>query len=561
MDELIRRLKRMPATTAELLLASALLNLLALADTIYVMIVLRRYIAHGFDGTLFILTAGALAAVAAQWGLRRARDVLAAEVGRAPDLELSEDIHKALVMADAGALEALQAERPKGVAADFQDVQAAYDAGNLGALLDAPFALIFLVAVYWLSPLLAAVVLVGMALSLASGLVSVRMARRGAGVLSARAEAHRSFVGAASRASDTVRAFGGAASCRERWGGLVAGVSGGERSLEDARGLTQSLTMGAGVFVRVAVYAVGAKLAVDGDLAVAALIGASIMASYAVQKATALTQALSLFDRAAEARSRLADLTGLPREGGGARPEAFAGRVGLAGLVFGFEGREPLFDGLDLDLEPGSVLVVRGRNGSGKTTLLRLLAGLLAPARGEVLADGAPLSGLDRSWWRSQIAYMPQEPFFLAGTIRENVAMLRPDLEGAELRRILAACGLGGFLDRSEQGVETPLTDAGRTLPVGVRKRLALARALASGGRVAFLDEPTEGLDAEGRSLVYRIMNEMAREGRTIVAVSHDPSIVKGAGHVLDLSADGPLAARRTRPPRSAGQAAQEGSS
>ena len=153
------------------------------------------------------------------------------------------------------------------------------------------------------------------------------------------------------------------------------------------------------------------------------------------------------------------------------------------------------------------------------------------------MVGGSSLERLDTAWWRRQLMYMPQEPFFLAGTVRENMSMLRPDADPRELRRIMSRCGLDGFLDLSEKGIETPLVDAGRTLPVGTRKRLALARALAGGGCVALLDEPTEGLDAEGRALVYRAMNDMAREGRTIVVVSHDDKIIKGARAVLDLSA------------------------
>ena len=160
-------------------------------------------------------------------------------------------------------------------------------------------------------------------------------------------------------------------------------LSGLRRAVEDAHGLSQSLTMGLGVFVRVGVYALGAKLTVEGHLTTAALIGASMLASYAMQKATGFSQGLALLTRGAEARSRLEQLLELPREQeGGVAPEACEGRIRLRGVAFAHEGAEPLFSGLDLDMEPGSVLVVQGYNGSGKTTLLRLLAGLVRPHRG-----------------------------------------------------------------------------------------------------------------------------------------------------------------------------------
>ncbi|WP_461210252.1 ATP-binding cassette domain-containing protein [Desulfocurvus sp. DL9XJH121] len=545
MDELIRRLGRTPSLAAEVVLATACINVLALADTLYVMIVLRRYIAHGFDGTLFILTAGVLAALALQWALSRARGVLADEIGRAPDEELGREIHEALVLADAGALDAAQAGSPRAVVADHQEIQSAYDAVNLCALADAPFVVLFVAATLFLHPLLALLVLAGVGLSLVSGLASVRVAGRGAAELSALAETHRGHVRAASRAADTMRAFRGGETGGRAWADRVARLVGLRRSLEDARGLSQSLSMGVGVLMRVAVYAVGAKLVVEGRLTVAALIGAGYLATYALQRTEAFTRALALLTRAREARGRLDGLLALPREAGGEAPKDFSGGVALKDVGFAFADAPPLLGGLTLDLAPGETLVVQGRNGAGKTTFVRLLAGLLRPTSGVIAAGGADLRALDRGWWRSQLLYMPQEPFFLAGTIRENLTLARPGIDAGELRDILEACGLREFLDLSEKGLETPLADAGRGLPVGLRKRLALARALASGGRLALLDEPTEGLDAEGRACVYRAMNAMARDGRGIVVVSRDPGIVKGATRILDLSAKGGAVLRK----------------
>jgi len=535
-DELFLRLKRAPSLTAELALASVCVNVLALADTIYVMILLRRYIAYGFDGTLIILTAGVLVALALQWGVRRARDVLAATVGREPDRALAGELSRALVHSESMALAALPAERVRGAVGDVQTVNAAYDAVNLGALFDAPFALMFAAAVFFLSPLLSLVVLLGIVLSLGAGLAAVHVARRCGTDLADASGEHHALMYATSRAGDTVRAFGGAQHCRRLWNAQLARIDALKGVLEDSRGLSQSVTQGVGVFVRVGIYALGAKLAVEGEISVAALIGASILGSYAIAKATACANAYALLEQAREAAGRIGEVTGLSREtSGGETPEAFGGEIELSELAYGYPGEPALFQGLGLRLAPGEVLAVQGANGTGKSTFLKLLAGLDAPRAGAILADGRDVAGLDQGWWRRQLALVPQEPFFLAGTYRENLTLGRPGIGSAELRQVIAQAGLTRFIDLSEQGLETPMIDAGRTLPVGIRKRLALARALCCGGRLMLLDEPTEGLDAAGTAMVYRAMNERARAGATIVVVSHDPAIVKGAHWILDL--------------------------
>ncbi|MBU1001660.1 MAG: ATP-binding cassette domain-containing protein [Proteobacteria bacterium] len=536
MEELIVRLKSNPLLTAELALATVCNNVLALSDTIFVMIVLRRYIAYGFDGTLIILTAGTLVALALQWGVCRARDILAAGVSRDFDKTLSEDLIAALVDSDTTALQSLPPERVRGVVTDFQTSQSAYDALNLGALLDAPFALMFTAAVFFLSPLLSVIVLVGIVVSLGAGLASVHLARRGSIDLADESGRNHSLVGNAIRAGDTVRVFGGAEHCRSLWATQTGRIAVLRNVLEDTRGLSQSVTLGAGVFVRVAIYSVGAKLAVEGQLSVAALIGASILGSYAIQKATACANAYSQLEQAREASQRIGELTGLPREAhGGLVPEAYAQGLELEGLSYAFPGGGEIFQGLNLQLVSGKVLAIQGANGSGKSTLIRLMAGLVSPVAGRVLADGHDLRDLDPQWWRRQLAYVPQEPFFLAGSYRDNLTVGNPQIKDSELRRIVQASGLTRFLDLSEKGLETPMMDAGRTLPVGIRKRMALARALCGGGRLLLLDEPTEGLDAEGTAMVYTSMNDLALAGATIVVISHDPAIIKGADLILDM--------------------------
>ena len=95
----------------------------------------------------------------------------------------------------------------------------------------------------------------------------------------------------------------------------------------------------------------------------------------------------------------------------------------------------PVFESLNLTLEPGTVLGVIGDNGAGKTTLAKLLVCLLDPRRGTIMADGVNLQQLAPDWWRHQVIYMPQEPEFISGTLRDNILLLNPELEDAKVKR------------------------------------------------------------------------------------------------------------------------------
>ena len=150
--------------------------------------------------------------------------------------------------------------------------------------------------------------------------------------------------------------------------------------------------------------------------------------------------------------------------------------------------------------------------------------------------DGVDLAQVAPEWWRRQVIYLPQEPSFFNGTVRENIMAFNPEMDEQGLNTVARDAGLEKFFATSRQGFDMKLQAGGRDLPVGIRRRLGLARALSLSGKLVVLDEPTEGLDAEGAQQIGRVMNELSKRGCTIIALSHDPNIIKGVPVILDLN-------------------------
>jgi iron complex transport system ATP-binding protein len=216
-------------------------------------------------------------------------------------------------------------------------------------------------------------------------------------------------------------------------------------------------------------------------------------------------------------------------------------RLSLEGLAVSLGGR-PVLAGLDLELAAGELLLLAGRNGAGKTTLLRAAAGLVRPSAGRVAFDGRPLASFSRRELARQIALVPQDtlvPFpFSAGQLvllgrTPHLGLLafesKADVAAAEAA--LARLGLGTLADRSVL-----------ELSGGERQLVHLARALAQDTPVLLLDEPTAHLDLAHRALVLGCLRELAREGRAVLAVSHDLAAARYANRVAFL-VDGRLAA------------------
>ena len=304
------------------------------------------------------------------------------------------------------------------------------------------------------------------------------------------------------------------------------------------QGVVQTLSISAQGLMSVAVIATGAVLVVQGRMDVGSMIGANILAARALGPLIKLAQMSDSFVKARQALALLHEFSKIPRERteGSALGE-YSGALEFQDLGFAHPGqRTPLFESMSLKLQPKALLVFAGSNGAGKTTLARLIVGLLEPTRGKILADGVDLAQIVPEWWRKQIVYLPQEPGFLNATIRDNLLAGNPDLDDGALNDLAQAAGLKSFIDQSPEGFDTLLTANGANLSLGVRRRLALARALATDGMLVVIDEPTEGLDTEGAQLVIETINKLAKRGRTIVVFSHNPQIIAAAPQYVDLN-------------------------
>ena len=187
-----------------------------------------------------------------------------------------------------------------------------------------------------------------------------------------------------------------------------------------------------------------------------------------------------------------------------------------------------LLQNINLQIAPGTFVVVSGRNGSGKTSLLRMLAGVTPLSRGSVLLDGVPVRG------GSFIGYLPQSVSLLDASIAANIGRLEDDITGViEAARIT---GVHDEIGRLASGYETALSGNGGNLSGGMRQRVGLARALFGGARLLLLDEPDASLDGEGSDALLRAIKARCARGAIAVVISHRPTMVQAADLVIEMS-------------------------
>ena len=538
MKELFRRLATRPGISGELVVASLFANALALASPLFVIQVLNRYVAHGVDATLATLTAGVLMAIILEFAFRQVRMRLAGGLSRKPDETMSLGAFGVLTGARVDQLERLSPSLRREVMNGAATVESAYAATNVTAVLDVPFALLFIGVLFLLKPILAGIAASFLVAVFLLGTLVLASLRGPAREMVSVSGTGGAIVGTAVDHADTVRAFNAAGFLRQAWEENLRHLQALRRRVTARQGLVQSITQSAAALMNVAIIATGATLVVRGEFDVGAMIGANILASRALGPVSRFAQLAETFAKARQSLELLREFARLPMElTTGSAKRTYRGALELRDVAFTFSGSStPLFESLSLTLEPGAVLVVTGANGTGKTTLARILVGLLEPGRGHILVDGLDLRQVVPEWWRKQVVYLPQEPAFLNATVEENLRLANPDIDTGGLNRIIDAGGLRRFIDESSGGLDTPITGNGNSLSPGIRRRLALARALATEGMLAVIDEPTEGMDAEGAAAVTAAINDLARRGRTVIIVSHEAGVAKGAQFVIDLN-------------------------
>lgn len=183
---------------------------------------------------------------------------------------------------------------------------------------------------------------------------------------------------------------------------------------------------------------------------------------------------------------------------------------------------------------PGRITVLTGANGSGKSTTVQAILGLVAPDEGSVLVGGVPVAALDRPRWWAQLAWLPQHPVLIPGTLTENL-----HLTGgvADVDEACSATGFDAVLAELPDGWETRVGVGGVGLSLGERQRLTLTRVLASPRPVLLLDEPTAHLDEDTERTVLTSLRRLADAGRTVLVIGHRPSVLAAADHVVQVNA------------------------
>jgi subfamily B ATP-binding cassette protein HlyB/CyaB len=285
----------------------------------------------------------------------------------------------------------------------------------------------------------------------------------------------------------------------------------------------------------VTVIALGAMDVFSLQLTVGALIAFQMMSNRVVGPLVQIVGLVHEYQETALAVKMLGEVMNRAPErksSGGLRP-VFKGQIALDGVTFRYPGAAmTALDQVSMNIDPGTVVGVVGRSGSGKTTFTRLIQGLYPVQEGVVRFDGVDIREIDLAHLRRSIGVVLQDNFMFRGSVRDNIAMARPDASFEAIVAAAQAAGADEFIERLPQGYDTLLEENASNLSGGQRQRLAIARALLPAPRILILDEAASALDPESEAIFIRNLGRIAA-GRTVIIVSHRMSTLVNADQIF----------------------------
>jgi subfamily B ATP-binding cassette protein MsbA len=212
--------------------------------------------------------------------------------------------------------------------------------------------------------------------------------------------------------------------------------------------------------------------------------------------------------------------------------QQIAGNVVFDRVSFAYERGDPVLADVSFRASPGTVTAIVGPSGSGKSTALGLIAAFNAATSGTVRVDGIDLSCVRLDSYRSRIGIVLQDTFLFDGSLRDNVALGRPDACDEEIRDACALAGVAEFAARLDCGLDTVVGERGVRLSGGQRQRVAIARAMLVDPAILLLDEATSSLDSESEHLIQSALRSLMR-GRTTFVITHRLSTIRAADQIL----------------------------
>ena len=526
----------------QVILATFIINFLALVSSLYVMNVYDRVIPNQAYETLWVLSIGVMLAILFEFLAKMIRGHLTDIAGKKADLIISSAIFRRMM--------ALRlADRPTSAGSyannlrEFESVREFMTSASLLVLVDLPFLLLFITVIFIVGGKLAIVPAIIIPIVIIVGFIVQRPLSRYINESMKESSQRQGLAVEALEGIETLKTNNATRWAQQRWDAYTAKTSASSIKVKDTANFMINFSVAMQQLNTVFLVLFGTYLIHNENTAeritMGALIAAVILSGRALSPLAQVAGLATRFQQAKLALEGLNNIIERPIERVPERkyisPSNIQGNITFENTCFQYqEDGKPAVSNLNLQIRAGEKIGILGRIGSGKSTMLKLASGLYDGSTGNVMLDNIDMRQIDPNFLRSQILLLSQSPRLFLGTLRENMDLARSDgySSDQELLEALQRFGLDKIIRSHPKGLDMPLGEDGLGLSGGQKQIIALARMTLRNPRIVLLDEPTTGLDQATERMSLQAISQWAQD-KTLLVVTHRPQVLQIVNRII----------------------------
>jgi ATP-binding cassette subfamily C protein len=502
---------------------SAVVNVLMLTGSIYMLQIYDRVLSSGSEETLVALTLLVAGLYAVMGVLDYVRTRVAARIGATAQTRLDGRVFRAVLRRSVLPSER---SRPASGLKDLEAVQRFMGSPVLFAIFDMPWAPLFIALIYTFHPWLGHLALGGMLALVVVTALNQWLTRKPEAEATTATLQGDNFAETIRQQGEMIQALGMREAALARWRRLRERAMRAQLASSDRTGQFATISKTFRFFLQSAMLGLGAFCVLRGEMTAGAMIAGSILLGRALAPVEQAIGGWPLLLRARQGWDHLKQLLHATPEEARAtalpRPRAHLDVAQIT--VFPPDQQKASLRMLDFSVRPGQALGVIGPSASGKSTLARVLTGVWRPASGAVRLDGAALDQYDTDTLGRYVGYLPQDVALFDGTVAENIARLDPEPRAEDVVAAAQKAGAHEMILQLPQGYDTPVSAAGARLSGGQKQRIGLARAFYGEPVLLVLDEPNSNLDAAGQDALNVAIRQAKIDGKAVVIMAHRPA-------------------------------------
>ena len=522
-------LKRSKKIYFDVVIASFIINLFVLASPLFTMNVYDRVVPNNAVETLWVLALGVSVVYGIDLFLKFVRSYFLEIAGKKSDIIMSSILFERV-------MDMKFSNKPKSVGSfasnlkEFDTVRNFFSSASLAAIVDLPFALIFLIVTYFIGSYLVLVPIVIM-IAILCYTFFIKDPLQNAIKSTFEASAMKNGILIESLSSlETIKTLGASGHVQWNWEEATGEIA--NRSIK-SKIITTSITTVTSFLVQlntIAIIVLGVYMIQDTHLTMGGLIAAVMLSSRAIAPMGQVASLAANFEQTKTAYQSLSKIMQMPVE----RPEgkkfvrrnSFEGKIEFKNVSFTYpDTTKGSLDRINFVIQPGEKVGIIGRNGSGKTTLQKIILGLYAPTEGSVLIDGIDINQIDPADLRRNIGYVPQDVVLFKGTVRENIVQKAPYVDDMQIIKAAKVSGVDEYVNAHPLGFDMPVFERGDGISGGQRQSIAVARAFLLDSPIILLDEPTNSLDNTVESKLKANL-KVNTVNKTMILVTHRTSML-----------------------------------